>query len=113
MTAAAEERCVQMQAIEAAGVKAGMRVLIHAGAGGVGSLAVQMAKARGAYVITTAGTRNFEFVTKVREDCTCMRRSAWPGHGKPVHSPCSAVHACKCDAEDSITLDTVLRMCCR
>ena len=37
-----------------ANVSAGQRVLIHGGAGGVGSLAIQMAKARGAYVITTA-----------------------------------------------------------
>ena len=43
-------------------MKEGMRVLIHAGAGGVGSLAVQLAKARGAHVITTAGTRNIQFV---------------------------------------------------
>ena len=53
------------QALDAAGVREGTRVLVHAGAGGVGSLAVQLAKARRAYVITTAGTRNIEFVTKV------------------------------------------------
>jgi NADPH:quinone reductase-like Zn-dependent oxidoreductase len=35
-------------------VQAGQRVLIHGGAGGVGSSAVQIAKARGAYVIATA-----------------------------------------------------------
>ena len=38
------------------GLQAGQRVLIHAGAGGVGHLAVQLAKARGAYVITTVST---------------------------------------------------------
>ena len=43
----------------------GQRVLIHAGAGGVGTFAVQLAKARGAHVITTAGPRNIEFVQKV------------------------------------------------
>ena len=43
----------------------GQRVLIHAGAGGVGSFAVQLAKARGAHVITTAGPRNTDFVQKV------------------------------------------------
>jgi NADPH:quinone reductase-like Zn-dependent oxidoreductase len=37
-----------------AGVRAGQRVLVHAAAGGVGHLAVQIAKARGAYVIGTA-----------------------------------------------------------
>ncbi|KAK9906497.1 hypothetical protein WJX75_002925 [Coccomyxa subellipsoidea] len=52
------------QALEAAGVKEGQRVLIHAGAGGVGTFAVQLAKARGGHVITTAGPRNLDFVTK-------------------------------------------------
>ena len=47
-------------------MKEGQRVLIHAGAGGVGTFAVQLAKARGAHVITTAGPRNLDFVTKVR-----------------------------------------------
>ena len=37
-------------------LQAGQRVLIHAGAGGVGHLAVQFAKARGATVITTVPT---------------------------------------------------------
>lgn len=55
-----------MQALESAGVKAGQRVLIHAGAGGVGTFAVQLAKARNAHVITTAGPRNAEFVIKVK-----------------------------------------------
>jgi len=40
---------------ERAGVKAGESVLIHAGAGGVGSLAIQLAKWKGLTVFTTAG----------------------------------------------------------
>jgi NADPH:quinone reductase-like Zn-dependent oxidoreductase len=40
--------------VEGADLKAGQRVLIHAAAGGVGSIMVQMAKALGAYVIGTA-----------------------------------------------------------
>lgn len=40
--------------VDTAGIKAGDRVLIHAAAGGVGHLAVQIAKAHGAYVIGTA-----------------------------------------------------------
>ncbi|WP_367888713.1 NADP-dependent oxidoreductase [Arthrobacter woluwensis] len=40
--------------VDTAGVAPGDRVLIHAAAGGVGHLAVQIAKARGAYVIGTA-----------------------------------------------------------
>jgi NADPH:quinone reductase-like Zn-dependent oxidoreductase len=39
-------------------VQAGQRVLIHGAAGGVGSSAVQIAKARGAYVIATASPRH-------------------------------------------------------
>jgi NADPH:quinone reductase-like Zn-dependent oxidoreductase len=39
---------------DTAGLRAGQRVLIHAAAGGVGHLAVQIAKAKGAYVIGTA-----------------------------------------------------------
>ncbi|MGD9923624.1 MAG: NADP-dependent oxidoreductase [Pseudorhodoplanes sp.] len=40
----------------------GMRVLIHAGAGGVGSLGIQIARARGAHVIATCSERNVDFV---------------------------------------------------
>jgi NADPH:quinone reductase-like Zn-dependent oxidoreductase len=43
---------------EHAKLKAGERVLIHAGAGGVGSFAVQFAKWAGAHVITTASAPN-------------------------------------------------------
>ena len=44
--------------VDTAGVRSGQRVLIHAAAGGVGHLAVQIAKARGAYVIGTASAGN-------------------------------------------------------
>ncbi len=44
--------------VDTAGVSAGQRVLVHAAAGGVGHLAVQIAKARGAYVYGTATPRN-------------------------------------------------------
>jgi NADPH:quinone reductase-like Zn-dependent oxidoreductase len=40
--------------VHTAGIGPGQRVLIHAAAGGVGHLAVQIAKARGAYVVGTA-----------------------------------------------------------
>ncbi|GHG82007.1 NADP-dependent oxidoreductase [Streptomyces griseocarneus] len=40
--------------VDTADVRPGQRVLVHAAAGGVGHLAVQIAKARGAYVIGTA-----------------------------------------------------------
>ncbi|AZO44940.1 NADP-dependent oxidoreductase [Mesorhizobium sp. M7D.F.Ca.US.005.01.1.1] len=50
------------------GLKSGQRVLVHAGAGGVGHLAVQIAKARGAYVIATASPQKLDFVRKLGAD---------------------------------------------
>lgn len=46
----------------------GSKVLIHAGAGGVGHMAIQMAKQSGAYVITTASARNHDFVKQLGAD---------------------------------------------
>jgi NADPH:quinone reductase-like Zn-dependent oxidoreductase len=44
------------------GLTAGQRVLIHGGAGGVGSLAVQLARQRGARVTATCSAANRDFV---------------------------------------------------
>ncbi|MFJ4658760.1 NADP-dependent oxidoreductase [Nocardia sp. NPDC088792] len=49
-------------------VRPGQRVLVHAAAGGVGHLAVQIAKAAGAYVIGTARTANHEFLRGLGAD---------------------------------------------
>jgi NADPH:quinone reductase-like Zn-dependent oxidoreductase len=46
----------------------GQRVLIHAAAGGVGHLAVQIAKARGAYVIGTASAGHHDLVRDLGAD---------------------------------------------
>lgn len=46
----------------------GKRVLIHGGAGGVGSAAVQIAKARGAHVIATASARNHDYLRSIGVD---------------------------------------------
>ena len=54
--------------ITVAKVAAGQRVLIHAAAGGVGSLAVQLAKSRGAYVIGTASAGNRALVESLGVD---------------------------------------------
>jgi NADPH:quinone reductase-like Zn-dependent oxidoreductase len=52
----------------AGGLAHGQRVLIHAAAGGVGSLAVQMAKWKGAHVIGTASANNHAFLVKIGVD---------------------------------------------
>ncbi|TMW66703.1 hypothetical protein Poli38472_014015 [Pythium oligandrum] len=49
-------------------LQAGERVLILGGSGGTGSLGVQIAKARGAYVITTTSGRNADFVKSLGAD---------------------------------------------
>ncbi|QDW63796.1 NADP-dependent oxidoreductase [Oerskovia sp. KBS0722] len=51
-----------LQTIDRAGVSSGQTVLVHAAAGGVGSMAVQIAVARGARVIGTASERNHEYL---------------------------------------------------
>lgn len=54
--------------IDIADLKAGQRILIHGAAGGVGHLAVQIAKSRGAYVIGTASAGKHEFVRGLGAD---------------------------------------------
>ena len=53
---------------DTAQVRPGQRVLIHAAAGGVGHLAVQIAKHLGAYVIGTASAAKHEFVRGLGAD---------------------------------------------
>ncbi|OXY92688.1 NADPH:quinone reductase [Streptomyces diastatochromogenes] len=53
---------------EHAGLKPGQRVLIHAAAGGVGHVAVQIAKALGAYVIGTASAQKHDFLREIGVD---------------------------------------------
>ncbi|MDX6363376.1 NADP-dependent oxidoreductase [Streptomyces sp. NPDC058274] len=54
--------------VETAGIRPGQRVLIHAAAGGVGHLAVQIAKARGAHVIGTARSAKHDFLRALGAD---------------------------------------------
>lgn len=53
---------------DVAQLTAGQKILIHAAAGGVGHLAVQLAKWRGAYVIGTASARNKKFLSHLGAD---------------------------------------------
>ncbi|MEU8778969.1 NADP-dependent oxidoreductase [Streptomyces sp. NPDC048606] len=54
--------------VDTADVRPGERVLVHAAAGGVGHLAVQIAKARGAYVIGTASAGKHELLRSLGAD---------------------------------------------
>lgn len=54
--------------IEIADVQPGHKVLIHAGAGGVGNIAIQLAKYLGAHVTTTASAKNKEFLLELGAD---------------------------------------------
>ncbi|WP_461002243.1 NADP-dependent oxidoreductase [Streptomonospora sediminis] len=54
--------------VDTAGVQAGHRVLVHAAAGGVGHLAVQIAKARGAHVFGTASAPKHGFLRDLGTD---------------------------------------------
>jgi len=54
--------------VEKGNVRAGQKVLIHAGAGGVGSIAIQLAKHLGATVATTASGSNADFVRELGAD---------------------------------------------
>ncbi|MFF6833963.1 NADP-dependent oxidoreductase [Streptomyces sp. NPDC012438] len=54
--------------VDAADVRPGERLLVHAAAGGVGHLAVQIAKARGAHVIGTASAAKHALVRELGAD---------------------------------------------
>jgi 2-desacetyl-2-hydroxyethyl bacteriochlorophyllide A dehydrogenase len=54
--------------VDAAELSEGQTVLIHGGSGGVGSFAVQIAKARGAKVIATASTANQDLLKQLGAD---------------------------------------------
>jgi NADPH:quinone reductase-like Zn-dependent oxidoreductase len=62
-------------AMEAARLQPGQRVLIHGGAGGVGSLALQLAKARGAHVTTTVAADDGALVQSLGADAVIDYRS--------------------------------------
>ncbi|MET8615999.1 NADP-dependent oxidoreductase [Streptomyces misionensis] len=53
---------------EIAELKSGQKVLVHAGAGGVGSFVIQLARRAGAHVVTTASSAAAEIVRKLGAD---------------------------------------------
>jgi alcohol dehydrogenase len=54
--------------VERANLKGGQKVLIHAGSGGVGTMAIQVAKHLGATVATTTSTANIDWVKDLGAD---------------------------------------------
>lgn len=54
--------------VDTAGLRAGQHVLVHAAAGGVGHLAVQIAKAHGAFVVGTGRAAGHEFLASIGAD---------------------------------------------
>lgn len=58
-----------LQAIEThIDLKPKQKILIHGGAGGIGSLATQIAKALGAYVVSTVSTRDVDYAKSLGAD---------------------------------------------
>lgn len=54
--------------VERANIKKGQKVFIQAGSGGVGTIAIQLAKHLGAFVATTASEKNFDMLKTLGAD---------------------------------------------
>ena len=65
--------------VDTAGVTAGSRVLVHGAGGGIGHLAVQIARARGAYVIAAARPARHAFLAELGADETVEPHDARVG----------------------------------
>ncbi|MBI2430607.1 MAG: NADP-dependent oxidoreductase, partial [Candidatus Levybacteria bacterium] len=61
--------CSAIQALEQhINLQKGQKILIHGGAGGIGSIAIQLAKYLGAYAVTTVGSKDVDFVKSLGAD---------------------------------------------
>lgn len=66
--------------LDLAGLRPGERFLVHGGSGGIGSFAIQYAKALGAEVITTAGTADkLDYCRSIGADHALSYRDDWAG----------------------------------
>ncbi len=71
--------------VRAGNVNAEMRVLIHAAAGGVGGMAVQIARLRGATVVATCSERNADFVRALgAQEVIAYDKTAFEDHVRDV-----------------------------
>lgn len=68
-----------LQAFDLAGLQAGQSVLIHAGAGGVGHLAIQIAKQRGATVYATSSAPHLDLLAELGADHPIDYHATPPG----------------------------------
>jgi NADPH:quinone reductase-like Zn-dependent oxidoreductase len=55
---------------DVADLRTDQRVLIHGGAGGIGTFAIQLARWKGAFIVATASGRNQEFLRNLGADLT-------------------------------------------
>ena len=74
--------------VELGRLEAGRRVLIHAGSGGVGIIAIQLARHLGATTLTTVGGRNVELVKRLGADVAIDYRNT---RFEDVASDCDVV----------------------
>ena len=106
--------------VELAQVRPGQKVLIHAGSGGVGTYAVQLAKHLGSTVATTTGTSNVEWVrasapttsstTRPSSSTSCFRASTSyrTPHGRRLAK--RSLHVLKPGGLRSASLDRRIRL---
>ena len=95
-------------AMDLAKIGAGTRVAILGASGGVGSLAVQIAKARGAYVIGVCSSRNADFVRSLGADEVIPYERIALAHAVPVQS-LEAVLDCVGGREQWLAAKVILR----
>ena len=95
---------------EVGGLVAGQTVLIHAAAGGVGHIAVQLAKWRGAQVIGTASARNEAFLRELGVDLFInYRTTAFESVVRDVDVVIDAIPREAGDATDAVARETMAR----
>jgi NADPH:quinone reductase-like Zn-dependent oxidoreductase len=73
--------------IDQGNLMSGQRVLIHGGAGGVGHLAIQIAKPRSAWVATTCSGEDLDFVRSIGAD-EAIDYTAEQFESRLWHRPC-------------------------